>query len=79
MYNCQKEYEKVTEVQETKNGEIFQSSEFTEIVNYIETPNCSFERSKTWEQSIVNSHLNVGKINCSYFIINRISLCCNLL
>ena len=30
LYNCQKEYEKVTEVQETKNGEIFQSSEFTE-------------------------------------------------
>ena len=35
LYNCQKEYEKVAEVQETKNGEIFQSSEFTEIVGYI--------------------------------------------
>ena len=61
LYNCQKEYEKVTEVQETKNGEIFQSSEFTEIVDYIETPNCSFERSKTWEQSIVKLSSKRGK------------------
>ena len=35
--------------------------------------------AKCGNNQLLNSHLYVGKINCSYFIINRISLCCNLL
>ena len=35
--------------------------------------------AKRGNNQLLNSHLDVGKINCSYFIINKISLCCNLL